>query len=144
MNANPALDLMSGVAVLEPLMRRNGFEYQPGAEGKGSGGPFASGSFVRGDRRLELHVRESLGLVAYHLGNASLDHETYMRFLGVYGQNRYPGFEGSSRQVFERLKDDLSNFASDFLSGSGQQFGQFAEELQRNPGKFKGLKAADG
>ena len=119
MKPRPAEDLREGMEVLQPLMQGHGFEYRAGSEGKGSGGPFASGSFVRGDRRLELHVRYSLGLVSYHVGFASLDHESYMRLLGVYGSNRYPGFDGSNREVFERLRDDLREFGGDFLSGSG-------------------------
>jgi hypothetical protein len=130
------------VAILDPVLNPHGFKFDPGPKGKGSGGVFASGRYVRGDRSLDLHVRQSLGLVTYHIGDGMLDHETYMRFLGSYGRNRYPGFTGTISQVFERLAEDLRDFCADFLMGSGEQFTRFAHELERDPTKFKGLKAA--
>src|SRR5262249_8274834 len=87
--------------------------------GSGSGGPFAYGEFVRGDRRLELHVRESLGLVSYHLGLHSVSHEYYMKELGVWQQCQYPGFPSDPADPFERLAHDL-NFAGEFMSGDAR------------------------
>jgi hypothetical protein len=48
-----------------------GFEFIQMDEGVGIGGPFASGAFLKGDRRLEIHVRSSLSLVRYHVGDES-------------------------------------------------------------------------
>jgi hypothetical protein len=70
--------LGTGVQILENLMRAHGFAYMPTAASNSSGGPFPSGEFRRGDRRLELHYRYSLGLVAYHVGALVLSHEDYM------------------------------------------------------------------
>jgi len=68
--------------------------------------------------RLELHFRQSLGEVQYHVGNHSVRHEPYMRRLGVWSQCRYPGFSSEPLQVFEDLSHDLG-FASDFTTGDG-------------------------
>jgi hypothetical protein len=67
-----------------------------------------------------------------------------MRFLGVYGRNGYPGFSGTTQEAFARLTDDLREFCADFLKGPGEQFERFARELERDPTKFKGLKATEG
>ncbi len=83
-------------------------------------GVFASGDFVRGDRRLELHFRHSVGLVKYHMGSHSASHEAYMReVLGGHAGNRYPGFSDDPLDGFHHLAHDLGNFASDFLIGDG-------------------------
>jgi len=74
------------------FLKPYGFQFVFEKTGSSSGGRFAFGRYVRGDRSLELHFRFTLGLVTYQIGDASLDHESYMRALGVYGQNAYPDF----------------------------------------------------
>ena len=73
-----AESMEAGVDFLSGLMQSHGFAYAGTAIGKGSGGAFASGEYRRGDRRLELHFRHSLGLVKYHAGDVELSHEDYM------------------------------------------------------------------
>jgi hypothetical protein len=99
-------------------MKPHGFVFELRDEGAGSGGYFAWGEFVRGDRRLEFHYRTSLGLVRYHLGLQSSSHEGYMREIGVLGRNRYPRLSQDPLDGFRDLTHDL-HFATDFLSGSG-------------------------
>jgi hypothetical protein len=101
--------------------------------GKGRGGNFSFGRYVRQDRFLELHYRYTLGLVTYHIGNDSLDHETYMRFLGVYGNNSYPDFPQNPIDSFHNLAKDLERHCIDFLRGDGGQFRKFAAEWKSDP-----------
>jgi len=115
--ASPKNALLNGVQVLDPVLSPNGFQFRFRGEGKGSGGYFAFGEYVREDRRLELHFRHSLGLVTYHFADQSASHESYMRELGVWEQCRYPGFSDDAAAPFHGLAHDLE-FAKDFLSGS--------------------------
>ena len=62
---DPRHILRDGCAILDPLLREHGFSFVEGDVGVGSGGDFARGAYVRGDRRLDLSVRQTLGLVAY-------------------------------------------------------------------------------
>ena len=124
---SPKETLAAGCAVLEPVLAAHGFAWVPGAAGHGSGGDFASGSYVRGTRRLELHFRHSLGLVTYHLGERSLDHEAYMRVAaGANGGNQYPGFSFDPIDGFRHLAHDLSKFCQSFLAGSDEDFNGIA------------------
>src|SRR5690606_17601263 len=101
---SPEEALAAGCAILEPVLAPHGFVWVPGAAGHSSGGSSASGSFVRGTRRLELHFRYSLGLVTYHLGETSLDHDSYMRVvLGAKPVNQYPGFSSDPMDGFHHL-----------------------------------------
>ena len=112
---------MAGSEILESVMRPHGFIFVEGASGRSNYGNFACGDFVRGDRRLELHFRYSLGLVTYHLGSCSATHESYMReLLGAGGTLRYPRFSDDPLDAFRDLAHDLENFADDFLTGSGE------------------------
>jgi hypothetical protein len=109
--------LLEGAKILDPVLLPKGFRFQLRREGKGSGGNFAWGEFVHEDRRLELHFRQSLGLVRYHVGDQSASHESYMRQLGVWDQCRYPGFSNDPAVAFHDLAHDL-RMADDFLSAS--------------------------
>lgn len=113
----PKESLLAGVEIVKPVLAPYGFAFELRAETQGSGGHFAWGEFIRGDRRLELHYRSSLGQVVYHAAGKKVTHEAYMRELSVWGRNRYPGFSSEYLQVFHDLVHDLS-FAQDFTSGA--------------------------
>jgi hypothetical protein len=136
---NPKDCLLKGVRILDPVLTPLGFEFHLESAGKGSGGYFASATYRKDDRTLELHFRESLGLVTYHIGSAALDHETYMRLLGVYGENQYPDFPSDPLESFKHLAADLQSYCSDFLSGDGEEFVRLAAEFEKNAAMFKGV-----
>jgi hypothetical protein len=136
---DPKETLLKGMAIVESVLQPHGFKFMLGNVGQGSGGHFASGEFSRDDRRLELHFRHSLGLVTYHIGKHTLDHETYLRYLGKWQQRKYPGFSDDPLDGFRHLAHDLQTFCMDFVSGPGDEFCTVALEHVRNPNKFKGL-----
>jgi hypothetical protein len=76
----PLAALRRGLEILDPTMRANGFAFSQEVSGRGSGGNYARGSYIKGDRRLELHYRFSLRLVTYHIGGDALRHEVCVRF----------------------------------------------------------------
>jgi hypothetical protein len=134
--SRPKEALLEGVKILERVLLPRGFEFQFGQEGRGSGGEFARGEFVRNDRRLELHFRWTLGHVYYHAGNCGVAHGYYMKELGVLEQCKYPGFSEDWRDGFLDLAHDLS-FAEDFLDGPATvlcqaAWKQFADNTKRS------------
>jgi hypothetical protein len=133
--------LLEGVAVLEPVLAPHGFAFRQGPSGRGSGGQFSSCRFERGDRVLELHFRHGLGLVAYRIGAAELDHEHYLRRTGNWANRRYPDFSASPIDSFRALAHDLGAFCTDFLGGTGEQFKTAAAAHAANPNEFKGFAA---
>ena len=139
--ATPKAILLKGVEVVNPVMNSAGFRFSFEAQGRGSGGNFAWGRYLRGDRSLDLHFQHSLGLVQYHIGKDTIDHESYMRFLGIYGQSEYPNFSTDPLDAFACLSRDLAKYCEDFLGGDGKQFREFAMRLKANPKLFKGLPA---
>src|SRR3979490_2805493 len=98
------------------------FSFKEGPAGPSSGGLFSTGGYVNGDRTLEIHFRHSLGLVTYHFGQRSVNHECYMRaVLGNAGGNRYPGFSDEPLSAFKNLAYDLQNFATAFLKEDSKE-----------------------
>lgn len=131
----------AGCEMLDEIMKPHGFTFVKGASGQSSGGNFASGEYVRNDRRLEIHFRHSLGLVTYHMDSLSLTHDAYMRaLLGRGGGNKYPGFSNDPLDGFRHLGYDLSHFCGDFLHGSGEEFERCVVKAKEQE-KIKGFKA---
>ncbi len=120
--------LHEGVAILDEIMRPHGFAFAVGNTGRGSGGDFASGNYVRGDRRLELHVRHTVGLVRYHAGQISFGHESFMAaVIGRRHLSAYPGFSDEPVDGFRHLAADLQNHAITFLAGTDVDLRAIAE-----------------
>jgi hypothetical protein len=115
----PEARLRAGVPAVAKVLALHGFTFQFRESGTSAGGRFASGDFVRAERRLELHVRHGLGLVRYHVGPNSASHESYMKELGVFSRCEYPGFPNDPLDPFVRLAHDLS-FAGEFISGDAR------------------------
>ena len=113
----PKQALTKGADVLSPILMPRGFRFVFRDTGRGSGGEYAWGEFVRANRRLELHVGQNLGIVLYHIGDQSASHRWYMRELEVLSQCRYSGFTENAAESFRNLAHDLA-FAEDFLSGA--------------------------
>lgn len=126
-----------GVAELGKVFEPAGFVFIDAGEDSGSGGPSASGEFIRGDRRLELHVRSSLGLVRYHFGDYSVSHEYLVRGVRgterIAGPNEYPGFADDPLAGFRHLRGDLERFGAVFLSGGAKAFRALKKWLDKNP-----------
>jgi hypothetical protein len=131
---SPKEILAKGVLLLEPVLTTHNFSFVLREEGASSGGAFAAGEFVRGDRRLEPHFRHSLGLVTYHVGAAHVSHVGYMEELGVREQAAYPGFSSDPFDGFRHLADDIDRFASDFVAGNGSMVMRAAAREQAQEG----------
>jgi len=145
----PSDALLAGAALLDPVLAPAGFRFGLRGAGSGSGGDFAWGEFARGDRRLELHVRHSLGLVTFHVGELRLAHEAYLRALGVpAGSSQYPGFSDDPLDGFRHLAHDLQAFCAEFLAGDAAAFRRAAQEesdrLRREERELTAQAAGDG
>ena len=144
MSANAKIDeptalLERGVAELAPLLTPAGFEFIQTEDGASSGGPFASGEFLRGDRRLELHVRSSLNLVRYHFADAALSHEDLVRGVraleNIAEEGQYPGFSTDPMAGFHHLRHDVEWFGAIFLRGGAKAFRALKKWVDKHPRK---------
>jgi hypothetical protein len=141
---NPTEVLREGAAELALILGPHGFTFVETGSGIGSGGYYASGEFRRENRRLELHVRWSLGLVTYHVGDASLSHEDLTR--AVISTQRlqelpeYPGFSDGPLDGFHQLGADLIRFGPVFTQGTSEELSIVVAWIRQHP-KPKGLAA---
>jgi hypothetical protein len=97
----------AGVQIVAPLPERHGFHFEGESVRRhpsivGLGEDVAFGEFIRGDRRLLVELFYSLGPVKYYVGELWLEHEPYIRAVGVpSGQNAYPGV--LQRRIWRRF-----------------------------------------
>ena len=142
--SSPTELLERGAAELAAVLGPAGFEFIQ-ADGADSGGPFASGEFFRGDRRLELRVRSSLALVRYHFGDESLSHEDLVRGVraleAISEEGQYPGFSTDPMAGFRHLRHDLDRFGAIFMRGGAKAFRALNKWVNKHPKKsgFAGL-----
>jgi hypothetical protein len=133
----PSEILQSGADVLGSVLVPEGFIFSATGAGPGSGGAFASGEFRRRDRCLELHFRDSLGLVTYHVGKIPISHGEYVRAVRAIDQivapASYPDFSDDWAQQFRALADDLHCFGRRFLQGSLDDFVALEAWLANHP-----------
>jgi hypothetical protein len=143
---SPGELLERGASELAEVLGPAGFEFIQMDEGVGIGGPFASGAFLKGDRRLEIHVRSSLSLVRYHVGDESLSHEDLVRGVRaldrISAEGEYPGFSDDPMVGFSHLRHDLDQFGTIFLRGGAKAFRALMKWLNKHPKKsgFAGLE----
>lgn len=136
----PEQQLLDGVKIIATYLEPLGFNFKLIGTGKSSGGHFAYGQFVCGDREIELHFRYSLGLVSYKVGNLVLGHEDYINLLDKHGQNKYPNFSDEPNDAFKCLKFDLENFLEDFAENNALNFRQKAPEKVKEIEKHQTIK----
>jgi hypothetical protein len=139
MTTNPREVLDRGVVELAKVLAPAGFTFVAVDEDDGSGGASATGEFRRGERRLELHVRRSLGLVRYHFGEQALSHEDFVRGVraleGISAEAEYPGFSDDPAAGFRHLRADLDRFGDVFLTGGAKAFRALKKWLDKHPKK---------
>jgi hypothetical protein len=131
--------LERGVTSLAEVLGPAGFEFIETDDGTTNGGTFASGEFLRGDRRLELHVRSSLGLVRYHFGDEALSHDDLVRGVralqAISEEGQYPGFSSDPMAGFVHLRHDIERFGAIFLRGGAKAFRELKKWVNKHPRK---------
>lgn len=135
--------LSAGIEKLRPLLKANGFRYEPGTDGSSSGGSFATGSFRRGDLEIGLIVRNQreLGCPNYSVGDGYAGHEDLLWALGRDGGALVPSsfFTYAARgdgDSFDALEVDLRDVILPALRDSELEFGKAvarARERRREP-----------
>ncbi len=118
----PEQNLLEGIKILSTYLEPLGFQFKFLGKRQSSGGNFAFGEFVCGDRKIELHYRYSLGLVSYQVSSLILGHEHYIDLLDKHGKNKYPNFSDESMEAFKCLKFDLENLLQDFAENNANIF----------------------
>jgi hypothetical protein len=115
---NPKKLLEEGAKLLAPVLAGHGFVFRHISSGIGSGGDYAEGRMEALPRAIELHFRNTLGLVRFHYGSSSVAHAHYMTYLGVADRCEYPGYSEDRMYGFRHLAHDIQAFGADFFGSA--------------------------
>jgi hypothetical protein len=125
-----------GREALDPVLEPLGYLFEHIAAGNGSGGSFAVGGYLAGDRRIELHFRFALGTVRYAIGDDEVDHRDWVAYLGV--RSSYPGFSDDPLAGFAHLREDLVGVCAPLVQGDcDEQLRDCARRLRADPKVFR-------
>jgi hypothetical protein len=105
-HVEPADVLAEGNEILAAVLRPAGFEPGSIESGHGSGGPFATTRWTRGNQAIEISFRTSLGMVVYSWGDEKYEHRHVVGALRVTAS--YPGFSTDPLDGFRHLTADLA------------------------------------
>ena len=119
---------------LAPVLNPLGDTLAETSQGKGSGGTFATARWVAGDRSIETHVRQALGIVEYRWGSLKLTHQEYLRVRHVKGS--YPGFSDDPTDGFRHLAADLAGPVGPMLVCGHAEFAALVEAADALPSRL--------
>ena len=138
--------LLAGTKKLDPVLNSLGFVFRISGRGISSPGPYATGFYEKGNKKIGLIYRSisgsaGLGAVIYEDGQAGADHGTIMRYLGKkgfnklrYDENRLSSYSYlAGGDVFDALAYDIQNFGVEFLTSSEDQFSTTLKEAHNTP-----------
>ena len=107
---------------LAPTLEPVGFAFRHDKRGVSSGGPFASGYYVRGPLSLGLIVRRRLGMVTYEANERSIGHDDLMIVLGhendsefMFSQTAMEAVGRSGQDPVSALLHDLDRYVRPLL-----------------------------
>jgi len=117
MSIDPTAVMTQGASHLAHVLAPLGFAFRIVRTGNSSGGRFCEAEFAANPRKVELHYRNHVGLVRYHIGATNASHGAYMKALGDSAS--YPRPEDGDMKGFQCLAHDLSSILRDFVDGDG-------------------------
>ena len=115
----PLTDLINGLEVLEPFLKRQGFVFDNFENGKGSGGQFTIATYKNGRKKFIIGYRFSIGELGYQFDNFQVGHTFYLDHLGHADNKKFPDFQSDDKLLgFRNILHDLDFLVDDFFQGS--------------------------
>jgi hypothetical protein len=118
----PLPDLIKGLEILEPVLRRYGFTFDKYENGKGSGGQFTIAIYINGHKKFVIGYRFSIGELGYQFDNFKVGHTFYLDHLGFADKKQFPDFQSDDKLLaFRHILHDFEFLVEDFFVGSCDQ-----------------------
>ena len=130
--------LLTGIKIIDPILNLLGFVFEISGVGVSSGGSFASGFYVKGNKRMGLIYRAGAGLgaVIYEYHQSSISHRALIQYLGKsnvnklkYSDFKFASFSKEGRDPFEALAYDIQNSALEFLNSTDSEFEGILQQI---------------
>lgn len=138
---------------LNPFLNPLGFVFEISGSGVSSGGEFAAGFYVNGDKKIGLIYRAitGLGSVNYEYHQMAISHSNLMSHLGKYevsklkyDTNKFSSYSKDGGSVHDALVYDIQNFGMTFLVSSDELFEKTLKETAKTHKVISDSKMMDG
>jgi F0F1-type ATP synthase assembly protein I len=140
---------------LNPILNEIGYVFEHSGNGVSSGGSFASGYFVNGEKKIGLIYRAiaGLGSVNYEYGNGEIgtSHSDLMRYLGKedvsklkYDASKWLSYSTDAGSVADALLYDIQNFSKDLLISTEEQFAETMKVVDKTSSITSDSQVMDG
>ncbi len=125
---------------LNPVLNPLGYVFQMAGSGVSSGGPFAAGFYLNGERQIGLIYRATSGLgsVNYKYDQFTISHDGLMQYLGKlnfsklkYDPKKWSSYGDNGGNVVDAFLYDIQNYETDFLASSDEQFAKVLREVSK-------------
>ena len=115
----PLTNLIKGLEVLAPFLRRHDFKFDNFENGEGSGGQFTVATFKNERKRFIIDYRFSIGGVHYQFDDFQVGHAFYLDHLGFASKKQFPDFQSDDKLIaFQHILHDFELIIEDFFIGS--------------------------
>jgi hypothetical protein len=138
---------------LNPVLNPLGYSFESDGYAVTSGGPFASGFFVNGEKKIGLIYRSfsGLGSVNYECRQSAVSHSDLMRYLGKeeesklkYDSKKFSSYARDDGDVLGALMHDIQSFEIEMLTGSSEQFYRALHKINKARNMSEDSKVVNG
>jgi hypothetical protein len=138
---------------LNPVLNPLGYVFEADGYAVSSGGPFASGFFVNGEKKIGLIYRSfsGLGSVNYECRQSAVSHSDLMRYLGKedqsklkYDSKKFSSYAREEGDVLDALIHDIQSFEIDLLTSSSEQFYRALRKINKSHNASEASKVVNG
>ncbi len=114
----PLIDLVKGLEILEPFLKRHGFAFDNYENGKGSGGQYTVATYKNGRKKFIIGFRFSIGEIGYEFDDFVVGHTFYLDHIGVADKKQFPDFQSDDKLLaFRHILHDFEFIVDDFFNG---------------------------
>ena len=121
-------DLIIGLKILEPFLKRKGFVFDNYKNEKNSDGYFVVATFKNGRKKFIINYKDSIRQVIYQFDNSIVCHDFYLDQLGLAYKNQLLDFQSDNKLLsFKHILEDFEFLISDFFNGDCIKLKEFSK-----------------
>ena len=128
----PIEDLIIGLEILEPFLKRQGFVLDNYKKEENAEGHFIVASFKNERKKFIINYKDSIRQVIYQFDDSVVCHDFYLDQLGLADKKQLLNFQSDNKLiVFKHILEDFEFLVSDFFYGDCIKLKEFSKRLDK-------------
>jgi hypothetical protein len=121
-------DLIIGLEILEPFLKRQGFVFESYKNEKNTDGHFIVATFKNEPKKFIINYQDSIREVIYQFDNSIVCHDFYLDQLGLADKKQPLNFQSNNKFIaFKHILEDFEFLVSDFFNGDCIKLKEFSK-----------------